>query len=177
MKSLLPVALLALLGACGGTSYPVEVSSGGSLLSDSPLLPPDPVEELPSDNTLTGDVSFAGLLNDVRADNGAAAVSYNAQLDAAAQAHADDMLRNGYFSHTGLDGSSPGDRARRAGYDWRTYGENIASGYRSEEGVMAGWTGSPGHHANNINPAFEEFGLGLAMDGRGSRWVLLLGAQ
>jgi len=58
-----------------------------------------------------------------------------------------------------------------------TYGENIAAGYQTEAGVMDGWTNSEGHHANNINPIFTEFGLGLATGGGDTRWVLMLGAQ
>ncbi|MDZ7906655.1 MAG: hypothetical protein U5N55_13495 [Cypionkella sp.] len=38
-----------------------------------------------------------------------------------------------------------------------------------------GWTGSPGHHANNINPAFEDFGLARAGSGADRYWVLVLG--
>lgn len=126
---------------------------------------------------VTGDVSFQGLLNDVRADAGSNPVTYNALLDVAAQDHADDMLENNYFSHTGLNGSGIGDRVTATGYNWRTVGENIAAGFSSEQSVLNAWVGSPGHQANNINPNFEEFGLGYAADGSGSRWVLVFGAQ
>ena len=164
---------LGLLTACGGTSVPVQVSSGGGSLG-SPAL------DLPSlqPSTNTGqDASFATLLNNVRLDAGSGPVAYDSRLDAAAQAHADDMLDNNYFSHTGLNGSSVSDRVRAAGYNYRALGENIAAGYQSEESVMAGWVGSPGHQANNINPNFEDFGLGVARDGRQTRWVLVLGAE
>jgi uncharacterized protein YkwD len=69
------------------------------------------------------------------------------------------------MSHTGSDGSSPGDRITRAGYDWRTYGENVAYGYPTPESVMAGWMSSPGHKANILNCAFKEIGVGMAKDG------------
>jgi len=63
-------------------------------------------------------------------------VSWNDLLETAAYAHANDMNKNNYFNHTGLDGSSPGDRIARAGYPWRAYGENIAKGFTTEQSVM-----------------------------------------
>jgi uncharacterized protein YkwD len=79
-------------------------------------------------------------------------------LEAAAQAHAADMNANDYFSHTGFDGSSAGDRIRKAGYAWQTYGENIAKGYSSEESVMRAWVLSEGHCKNIMSSVFREFG-------------------
>src|SRR5258708_1337848 len=85
-------------------------------------------------------------------------VDWNDQLENAAQAHATDMDQNNYFSHTSLDGSSAGDRIRKAGYNWMAYGENIAKGYTSEQAVMAAWVASEEHCVNIMNPAFRDFG-------------------
>jgi uncharacterized protein YkwD len=174
LKMRMIVSMLALvsMAACGGTSIPVQVAGAGFENPSSGSAAANP-----SASSGSGDVSFAGLLNQVRSDAGSAAVSYNAQLDTAAQSHAQDMLDNNYFSHTGRNGSTAGQRATAAGYNWRTVGENIASGYQTEASVMNGWVNSPGHQANNINPSFEEFGLGYAVNGNNTRWVLMLGAQ
>jgi uncharacterized protein YkwD len=75
------------------------------------------------------------------------------------------MASHRNMSHTGSDGSSPGDRITRAGYNWSTYGENVAYGYSTPESVMAGWMGSPGHKRNILNCAFKEIGIGLAQPG------------
>src|ERR1041384_6572112 len=64
-------------------------------------------------------------------------LTWNDQLEAAAAAHAADMDQNNYFSHTGLNGSTAGERIRNAGYNWTAYGENIAKGYSTEQAVMA----------------------------------------
>jgi len=85
-------------------------------------------------------------------------VTWNDQLESAANVHAADMDKNNYFSHTGLDGSSAGDRIRSAGYNWTAYGENIAKGYTTEQSVMAAWIASEEHCVNIMNPAFHEFG-------------------
>lgn len=70
------------------------------------------------------------------------------------------MACNKYFSHTGLNGSSPGDRISAAGYSWSSYAENIAAGYGSPADVVAGWMDSPGHRANILSTNVTEIGIG-----------------
>lgn len=89
----------------------------------------------------------------------APAVAWNSQLEQAALVHSSDMYGNNYFSHAAQDGSKAGDRIDDAGYRWRTYGENIAFGYRGERDVMKGWFLSPGHCKNIMNKAFKEMGV------------------
>ena len=89
-------------------------------------------------------------------------VGWNDTLALAAYLHSEDMATNQFFSHTGSDGSSPGDRLTREGYAWRTYGENIAVNYPTVSTVMQGWLGSEGHCRNIMNPSFTEIGAGVA---------------
>ncbi|MFH0245676.1 CAP domain-containing protein [Streptomyces sp. HK10] len=105
------------------------------------------------------------LVNSERARAGCAPLKVNEKLTGAAQAHSQDMADHRNMSHTGSDGSGPGDRIERAGYEWRTYGENVAYGYRTPESVMDGWMSSPGHKRNILNCSFEEIGVGLAQPG------------
>ncbi|MEE4146098.1 MAG: CAP domain-containing protein, partial [Halieaceae bacterium] len=65
---------------------------------------------------------------------------------------------NNYFSHTGLNGSSPGDRITAAGYSWSSYGENIAAGASSVSQVMQMWLDSPGHCTNIMGGNFTNLG-------------------
>lgn len=102
------------------------------------------------------------LVNAERGKVGCSALTLNATLSKVAQAHSEDMALHQNMSHSGSDGSSPGDRITRAGYTWSTYGENVAYGYASPEQVMAAWMASPGHKANILNCAFKEIGVGLA---------------
>ena len=85
------------------------------------------------------------------------------KLDDAATAHARDMARRKYFEHEGRDGSQPRDRVRRAGYESRLTGENIAYGPVSAEEVVAGWLASPGHCENIMEPRFRDIGVGVAV--------------
>ncbi|MFI1538244.1 CAP domain-containing protein [Streptomyces anandii] len=105
------------------------------------------------------------LVNAERAKVGCSPLTLNADLSKAAQAHSDDMAAHQNMSHTGSDGSSPGDRITSAGYTWSSYGENVAYGYSTAEQVMAAWMASPGHKANILNCGFREIGVGLAEPG------------
>jgi uncharacterized protein YkwD len=79
------------------------------------------------------------------------------------------MAAHQNMSHTGSDGSSPGDRITAAGYSWSAYGENVAYGYGTPESVMAAWMASPGHRQNILDCGFKEIGVGLAQPG--SYWT------
>ncbi|MCU7915099.1 MAG: Ig-like domain-containing protein [Candidatus Thiodiazotropha sp. (ex Gloverina cf. vestifex)] len=91
-----------------------------------------------------------------------APLAWHCLLENAAQGHSTSMVDNDYHEHTGIDGSSPGDRITAAGYTWRSYGENIAGGYPDEDAVMEGWLESPGHCSNIMNSRFTELGAASA---------------
>ncbi len=88
----------------------------------------------------------------------APALAWSCELATAALNHSVDMGSNNFFSHTGSDGSSAGDRATRAGYSWSAWGENIAAGYSSVSSAMQAWIDSPGHCANLMEPMFTHVG-------------------
>jgi hypothetical protein len=100
-----------------------------------------------------------------------APLAFNPNLISAAQQHSSWMLANNTFSHTGANGSSPGDRMAAAGYSFTgswAWGENIAITYGSKTALSAatvlslenGLFKSPGHRQNLLNPAFKEAGMG-----------------
>jgi uncharacterized protein YkwD len=99
-------------------------------------------------------------------------------LAEAAADHARDMARKRYFEHRGRDGSEPKDRVRRAGYQSRLTGENIAFGPVSAEEVVAGWLDSPGHCANIMDSRFQDIGVGFANGRKRGEiyWVQTFGA-
>jgi uncharacterized protein YkwD len=87
-------------------------------------------------------------------------VVWNDQLAKAAYDHSKEMNENDYFSHTGLDGSDPGQRITGAGYSWQSYGENIAEGYTKEQTVVNAWLNSEGHCKNIMNGGYNDMGVG-----------------
>ena len=102
----------------------------------------------------------------------------NARLHAASAAHADEMARLNYFSHTGRDGLHVSERANRAGYAWRAIGENIASGQLTADMAVQGWLKSPSHCANLMTPGYTEMGLAFAVNPQsdgGVYWVQVFG--
>lgn len=94
----------------------------------------------------------------------AAPLRLNETLTRAAAVHVQDMARHGYLEHRGSDGSNAADRVTRAGYRWRSVGENIASGQPSAEEVVAGWLRSPEHCANLMQSRFTEMGVAFAVN-------------
>ena len=105
-------------------------------------------------------------------------LSVSRKLGEAAAGHARDMARRKFFEHRGSDGSEPKDRVRRAGYQPRLTGENIAYGPESAEEVVAGWLASPGHCANIMDSRFQDIGLGVATGRKRGQiyWVQSFGA-
>ena len=102
------------------------------------------------------------LTNAERTQAGLQPLKLNSPLINAAQDHSDDMAEDDFFSHTGVDGSSVGDRVQESGYQYSTVGENIAAGQRTAAEVVEAWMNSPGHRANILNPDFTEIGVGYA---------------
>lgn len=101
-----------------------------------------------------------------------------APLNVLASAHAGEMARYNYFSHTGRDGSRVTDRATRSRYAWQAIGENIAAGQQAPEAAVDGWLRSPGHCANIMSPEYTEMGVAFAVDNRstaGIYWVQVFG--
>ena len=100
------------------------------------------------------------LTNQERLNAGLLALTYNYQLEVAAESHSQDMALQDYFDHNGLDGSSPFDRIEATGYNYSWAAENIAAGQTTPEQVVNGWMNSPGHRANILNTNLTEIGVG-----------------
>lgn len=104
----------------------------------------------------------------------------NDTLQSVASAHAAEMARYSYFSHTGRNGSTVDGRATQAGYPWRNIGENIAAGQTTADTVVRGWINSPGHCANIMSPAYSEMGAAFVVNQQSSAgiyWAQVFGAR
>lgn len=113
-------------------------------------------------------------------------LAHNLFLIDAARQHSQWMLDNGVFDHTGVNGSSPWDRMRDAGYTlsgtW-TAGENIAWG--GTGGSTIDLTAyaishherlfkSPGHRKNILGSGYREVGIGQKRGSffyQGNNWL------
>jgi uncharacterized protein YkwD len=92
-------------------------------------------------------------------------LQWSASLADIAQQHSMDMAREGYFSHTSLNGTSMGDRVFPYWSGTRV-GENIAasSGNLTDAQVVQLWLDSPGHCALIMDPDFTHAGIGTGQD-------------
>lgn len=100
------------------------------------------------------------LTNQQRLANGCQALTMNDKLNLAAYRHSEDMALRDFFSHTGSNGSDPGDRISAVGYNYWGWAENIAAGQSTAEAVMNAWMNSPGHRANILDCDMREIGVG-----------------
>lgn len=137
------------------------------------------------------EMQMLALINVERTSRGLTPLKINGRLNDAAETHSEWMLAADVFSHTGENGSSPGDRMRDAGYvfsgSWSS-GENIA--WQSQRGA-AGFSddvinlhnslmASPGHRANILNPNFVEIGIGIEVGyftSNGTEWPAVIVTQ
>ncbi len=104
------------------------------------------------------------LVNQARSSNGESNLSSNVTLILTAQAWSQQLARNGTLSHR-----SPLSAGAPAG--WSKLGENVGYG-SSVDVVQEAFMNSPMHRANILDPAFNNVGLGVTVDGNGRRWVV-----
>jgi hypothetical protein len=113
----------------------------------------------------SSDFSVSSLLADTnaqRVDDHETALTLDAQLTAAAQAKADDMVAHNYWSHDSPNGQTPWSFITANGYDYAVAGENLAYGFNNATDTIAGWMNSPEHRANILDTAYQNVGFGVA---------------
>lgn len=114
-------------------------------------------------------------INASRAQYGFAPLALDGAITAVANGHAWDMVRNGFFGHTGSDGSNVRTRLSRAGIGYSYASENICT-YNGigVTGTLNWCHGAfmaepyPGyfnHIANILDPDFRRVGVGIAVSG------------
>ena len=112
------------------------------------------------------------LTNAERRAAGLPGLTASGRLSRIAQKKAEDMARNGYFSHTSPVYGSAFDMLDDAGISYRAAGENIAKGQPSARSAMNGWMNSSSHRDNILGSRYSEIGVGFAKNGKGTTyWV------
>lgn len=111
------------------------------------------------------------LINEERTKNMLPALKTSPQLTEVARAHAANMARQGKMDHN-LDGKTPYDRIKGAGYKYSLAGENLAVGEVPQEDVVKAWMKSKVHRENILDNEFTETGLGAVRDDKGKVWYV-----
>mmetsp|Transcript_55078 Transcript_55078/g.159489 ORF Transcript_55078/g.159489 Transcript_55078/m.159489 type:complete len:792 (-) Transcript_55078:24-2399(-) len=195
MKLEVPVLLLGLLAVWGPASHALIPSRPEISSPDKGLVPYNaanlffakvsraaPVSAsasyIPSYTPSTSQEQSPGTVQDLlfftnqeRHRNGLEELRYNKELEKSAKRHAEDMAKNNYFSHDGLDGSDLKDRVADTNYKYTNIGENLF--WRTPDNdpayAVQGWMESAGHRKNILDPQFSEIGLGYAFDPTNSK--------
>lgn len=129
---------------------------------------------------------MASRINRERIARGLTPYALNAQLTAAAQAHANDLAKSGKIrtpaeGHVGADGSNVFERVARTrygAYSWgHRLGENWAH-YRDVATAYGEWMESLPHRANILHTLYREIGIGVAPSSLGGYvFIVDFGAQ
>jgi uncharacterized protein YkwD len=127
---------------------------------------------LPTASAITWQEQMLNSVNSIRAEKSLTPLKMCRPLENAAQGYAKKMASQDFLDHTGKDGSTPGSRIQKAGYDWKNpkkssmIAENIAAGQNSVLEVMRGWSKSKSHYKNMVTPEFTHVGFGMAINER-----------
>jgi uncharacterized protein YkwD len=101
-------------------------------------------------------------------------LQWDGRLAEVARLHSEEMAREGFFGHEGMDGSQPSNRVTRAGIQWRSTGENIAK-CRDVAEAEAIFMDEPkfqqNHRGNILNPAYTHIGVGIARGPDGTLYI------
>lgn len=148
-----------------GTS---EIIQANPQIGDPNLIYPGQVLQIPQldSSVVSYEAEVIRLVNAIRQKNGLRPLTANWELSRVARYKSQDMLENGYFSHTSPTYGSPFQMIRAFGLTYRSAGENIARGYASPQAVVDGWMNSSGHRANILNASYTQIGVGYVAQGR-----------
>ena len=112
------------------------------------------------------------LINEQRAAQNLPPVMWDNDVAKIARMHSENMAKNNFFSHKGLDGFMVNNRADLLGVSkWRAIGENIAynRGYdQPAEFTVECWMKSQSHRDNLLDSRWKESAIGVAVSADGS---------
>ncbi|WP_214108888.1 CAP domain-containing protein [Acrocarpospora catenulata] len=192
-RTLVTVMMVAVVGGCGGNG----VVAAGDLTEESPVpvdsfVVPTPYGErdTPRRKATKSDGIRAGsggesrtaaamrsaedeavrLTNVVRRREGCRPLRTDERLRVAARGHSAEMAARGYLGHESLDGRSPWDRIKEAGYAYPA-AENLAQGPRGARAVVNAWLESPRHRTNLVNCRLRAIGVGVRLGVGGPWWT------
>ncbi len=149
------------LAACSGNSA-ARIGADGLPLPQVYQIGPNDVD----------DIQFRMLdsVNALRRAAGVPPVALDAELNAAAATHSRDMSVQNRPWLFGSDGSSPLDRAHRAGFQGQIVGENISESYETELETLAAWMNQPDTRSVILDAKARRMGFAWFQEPAGKLW-------
>ena len=144
-----------------------EIKNANPQIQNYDLIYPGQIINIPTlDPSVTAyEQEVIRLVNEIRAENGLNALTYDWELTRVARYKSQDMKDNNYFSHTSPVYGTPFQMIKSFGISYRSAGENIAKGYSTPQAVVNGWMNSSGHRANILNTRYTHIGVGFVSGG------------
>lgn len=127
-------------------------------------------------NLLFADITktdLLNLLNQNRQTLGLTTLTESETLNQAAYLKAQDMVNSGYFSHESPSGVTPWFWFKKAGYNYKYAGENLAVGFVDSSTVYDAWYNSPSHKENLLNKNYTEIGTAVVTGFQGNSTIVV----
>ena len=113
------------------------------------------------------------LVNENRAENGLAELSFNKELYQAASIRAEELATS--FSHSRPNGKSAFSVLDDLEIFYMCAGENIAAGFNTPKTAITAWMHSPGHRANILGTDYTSAAVGVYVSSDETcYWCLML---
>lgn len=130
-RIILILAVGATLAGCAPRTPGAQISADGAAVPVAYTIGAAEAEAIPG--------RVLQQVNLLRQGSTAPALTLDPALNAAAAAHSRDMAAQNRAWHFGSDGSSPLDRAQRAGFSGELVGENISESYENDIATLQAW--------------------------------------
>lgn len=153
------------LAACSGGTPVARIGPDG--------LPLPTVYQIGADDVDAIQFRMEDSINALRQAAGVTPVTLDPNLIASAATHSRDMSVQNRPWLFGSDGSSPLDRARRAGFSGRLVGEVISESYETELETLAAWTQDQDSRAVILDPTAQRIGFAWYQEPAGKIWWTL----
>ncbi len=146
-------------------------------IPDTPIAPDEPETDIPEIEAPISSYAqqVLDLVNAERAKVGLNALTYDSQLELAANTRAVEIRTS--FSHTRPNGTSCFTTLDEIGYRYGYAGENIAYGQSTPEEVVNAWMNSQGHRENILNANYTHLGVGVYENGATIYWAQMFASK
>jgi uncharacterized protein YkwD len=137
--------------------------AGLAVTAHLPATPPAQSKAQPKFEMTPPEKEILDLTNETRKKANLGPVRPSLVLFEVARKHSANMARLQQMDHI-LEGKTPFQRIKAAGYAYLIAGENVGFGNYTVPEVFKGWMDSKAHRDNILDPRYTEIGLGRVLD-------------